>query len=167
MPQVELLDTPTDMALPIVASRIAGKAVQDPGAPSSPVFDPATGEAIRFVSHASNATVDLAVEAASTALASWRNVPQNRRFALLLALRELINAHRAEFVDLIVGEGGKAKPDAEGEFNRAIDGLDSCPFNAGLAPGRVRRAGCHWNRHLFAAAPGRHCRRQSRHSISR
>jgi malonate-semialdehyde dehydrogenase (acetylating)/methylmalonate-semialdehyde dehydrogenase len=125
MPQVELLDKPADTTLPLVASRIAGEVVHDPAATASQVVDPATGQPIRLVAHASGATVDRAVEVALAALADWRNAPQHRRFALLVRLRELLLESRREFVELIVGEGGKALPDAEGEFNRTIDGLES------------------------------------------
>jgi malonate-semialdehyde dehydrogenase (acetylating)/methylmalonate-semialdehyde dehydrogenase len=125
MPQVELLDKPADTVLPVVASRIAGETVPGSGTSASRVFDPATGEAIRLVVHADGRMVDQAVEAAANAFVAWRNSPQHQRFGLLMRLRELVIEQRGNFVDLIVAEGGKARSDAEGEFDRTVDGLVS------------------------------------------
>jgi malonate-semialdehyde dehydrogenase (acetylating) / methylmalonate-semialdehyde dehydrogenase len=128
MPEVELLSTPAPeaAALELVGSRIAGEVLADPTAPFSEVFDPATGEVTRRVAHADDALVDRAVQVATGAWRSdWRDAAQNRRFAMLIKLRALVVEHRDEFVALIVSEGGKARPDAEGELNRALDGLDS------------------------------------------
>jgi len=127
MPEVQLLDSAdarrTD--LPRVGSRIDGSIVIDDQAPVSEVFDPATGHITKLVAHADSATVDRAVAVAAEAARVWRDVAMNRRFAILMRLRELIVQERDAFVDLIVSEGGKARPDAQGELNRTLDGLDS------------------------------------------
>ncbi|CAB4924883.1 unannotated protein [freshwater metagenome] len=127
MPEVEILSASSEQlqGLPLVGSRIAGETVADPSAPTSQVFDPATGEVTRLVAHADAATVQRAVDAASAAFVEWREAAQNRRFAWLMGFRERLVAARPALVDLIIDEGGKARPDAEGEFNRTLDGLDS------------------------------------------
>jgi malonate-semialdehyde dehydrogenase (acetylating) / methylmalonate-semialdehyde dehydrogenase len=127
MPEVQLLTTaPTDTAdLRIVGSRIGGETIGNADGSTSQIFDPATGEATGLVAHGSAALIDRAVAVAGAAWKQWRDVGQNRRFAMLMRLRELLMANRERFVELIVTEGGKARRDAEGEFNRALDGLDS------------------------------------------
>jgi len=127
MPEVEILVAPAPdlAALPVIGSRISGEAVIDHDAPVSEVCDPATGEVTKLVAHADADTVDRAVAVAASAWREWREAPQNARFAMLMALREQIVSHRGDFVDLIVAEGGKARPDADGELARTIDGLDS------------------------------------------
>jgi malonate-semialdehyde dehydrogenase (acetylating) / methylmalonate-semialdehyde dehydrogenase len=112
--------------LPWVGSRIGGEVEIDVGTSSSFVYDPATGEATKRVSHADAAAVDRTVKVAQRAWEQdWAEAAQNRRFAVLLRLRELIVENRAAFVDAIVDEGGKSLADAEGEMNRALDGLES------------------------------------------
>jgi malonate-semialdehyde dehydrogenase (acetylating)/methylmalonate-semialdehyde dehydrogenase len=113
-------------SVPLVGSLVGGRSVADPAAPTTAVFDPATGELVRRVAHASPAVVDDAVRRADAVWRSeWRDLPSKNRFAILMRLRELVVAHREQFVDLIVGENGKSAPDAEGEFARGLDGLDS------------------------------------------
>jgi malonate-semialdehyde dehydrogenase (acetylating)/methylmalonate-semialdehyde dehydrogenase len=128
MTEVQILNEPaaeTSMNLPQIGSRIAGEEVADHAAKRSEVFDPATGKVTRHLVHATEQDLERAVAAAVVAAAEWGEVAQSRRFAMLMSLREGILAHHEEFVEMIIDEGGKARPDAEGELNRAIDGLDS------------------------------------------
>jgi len=121
------LSTPVQAgdALPVVGSLVAGKTIGT-AARSSEVFDPATGAVTKLVAHADEATVDSAVQLAIAAWkADWRDAPQKSRFAVLMRLRELLLAHRQELIDSIVSEHGKSLADAEGEFDRSVDGLDS------------------------------------------
>jgi malonate-semialdehyde dehydrogenase (acetylating) / methylmalonate-semialdehyde dehydrogenase len=128
MAGTEVLEAPhqTSGAAPLIGSLVGGRPVIDPGAVTSEVFDPATGEVTGRLAHADARTVDEAVRLAIEAWRTgWRDLPQKNRFTILMRLRELVVAHRTKFVDLIVAEHGKAVADAEGEFARALDGLDS------------------------------------------
>jgi malonate-semialdehyde dehydrogenase (acetylating)/methylmalonate-semialdehyde dehydrogenase len=120
------ITVPLSGTIAVVGSRIAGVDVVDPGDPTADVFDPATGVATRRVSLASAATVDRAVAAATDAWrSSWRDSSQKQRFALVHRLHELVMDRRDDLVNIIVSEHGKSLADAQGEFDRAVDGLDS------------------------------------------
>jgi malonate-semialdehyde dehydrogenase (acetylating)/methylmalonate-semialdehyde dehydrogenase len=128
MAGTEVLDAApaTAGSMPLIGSLIGGRSSADPAAAESDVFDPATGEVTKRLAHANGGTVDEAVRLATAAWrGGWGDLPQKDRFAILMRLRELVVTHRAEFVDLIVAEHGKAAADADGEFARALDGLDS------------------------------------------
>lgn len=117
---------PPGDSVPLIGSLIGGKTVADPAATVTDVFDPATGEVTGRVAHAAPELVDEAVRLATDAWrTAWREASQKDRFAVLMRLRELLLAHRGQFVDLIVSEHGKSAADADGEFARALDGLDS------------------------------------------
>lgn len=144
MARAEVLDAPRTSGDPLIGSLVGGRQVADPAAVTSEVFDPATGEATGRLAHADAATVDEAVRLATAAWrGGWGELPQKNRLGVLMRLRELLVEHRARFVELIVAEHGKAAADAEGEFDRGLDGLDSVfSFPAslqGAATGQVAR----------------------------
>lgn len=70
------------------------------------VRNPATEEVIGSVPGASVEDVDDAVEAAARALPAWRSTPLEERLDLLVELCDVIDAHRAEFAEIVVSEVG-------------------------------------------------------------
>ncbi|CAB4904362.1 unannotated protein [freshwater metagenome] len=113
-------------SIPVIGSRIKGSNVVDPAGPLFDVYDPATGVITKRVSLASSDTVEQAVEVATSAWRSgWRDSSQKQRFSLVQRLHELVMERRDDLVNLIVFEHGKSLADARGEFDRAVDGLDS------------------------------------------
>ena len=77
--------------------------------------DPATGEAIADVPLSGAAAVAAAAAAAKAAQRDWREVPPQVRARHLMALREVLDAHRDELAALVTRDMGKTLPDALGE----------------------------------------------------
>jgi malonate-semialdehyde dehydrogenase (acetylating)/methylmalonate-semialdehyde dehydrogenase len=94
------------------------------------VFNPATGEQTGEVDFATDAEVDAAVAAATTAFPAWRATSLAKRTTALFALRELLATHLDEVADLLTSEHGKVKSDAAGEVAR---GLEVVEFACGIA----------------------------------
>jgi malonate-semialdehyde dehydrogenase (acetylating)/methylmalonate-semialdehyde dehydrogenase len=117
-------DAPVTGAPPRIGSRIGGREHAAPDAPTSEVFDPGTGRVTGVVAHADAGLVDQAVAAATEAFATWRNASQSMRLKLLFAFRDLVRERREDLVEAIVAEHGKSYADAQGEMDRAIDGLE-------------------------------------------
>ncbi len=101
---------------------IAGEAVQS-GYDESALFNPSSAERIGTVMHAGANEVDQAIAAARKAFDTWSATGLQYRSELMLDIRELIKQHRAELVDIVVTEGGKTRPDATAEFNKAVEGI--------------------------------------------
>ncbi|KAA1380559.1 NAD-dependent succinate-semialdehyde dehydrogenase [Aeromicrobium fastidiosum] len=85
------------------------------------VVDPATGESIRAVSDASEADATAAVDAAATALKTWRRVAPRERGEILRRTWELMIRDRDELGELIAAENGKSLTDAKGEVTYAAE----------------------------------------------
>ncbi|CAN5318928.1 CoA-acylating methylmalonate-semialdehyde dehydrogenase [soil metagenome] len=116
--------TQSPEVLPLIGGSATGPA--DSTGVTSDVFDPATGLVTKRLAHTSAEGVDALVAAARIAWRSgWRDSTQKQRFALVMRLRELLLERRADLIELIVSENGKSSADAGGEFDRALDGLDS------------------------------------------
>src|SRR5687768_13971080 len=91
---------------------IAGEALTASGRRVDEVLDPATGEAIGGVTHATAADLDRALEAASRGFKAWRNTSADQRGAILLKAAALIRERAAAIGETITREQGK--PLAEG-----------------------------------------------------
>ncbi|MFT7476397.1 MAG: succinate-semialdehyde dehydrogenase/glutarate-semialdehyde dehydrogenase, partial [Verrucomicrobiales bacterium] len=85
------------------------------------VHDPSTGELITNVASATIDDAMLAVDAASTALVTWRDTPPRERAEILRRAFELMTDRLDEIAELIVRENGKALPDALGEAKYAAE----------------------------------------------
>ena len=85
------------------------------------VVDPATGDTIRAVSDGSEADATAAVDAAATALKSWRRVAPRERGEILRRTWELMIRDRDELGELIAAENGKSLTDAKGEVTYAAE----------------------------------------------
>ncbi|GAA1766489.1 CoA-acylating methylmalonate-semialdehyde dehydrogenase [Luedemannella helvata] len=85
------------------------------------VFDPATGAVRAQVDLASVADVDAVVAAAAKAAPAWRQTSLAKRTQVLFAMRETVNARRAELAALITAEHGKVLSDAAGEVQRGLE----------------------------------------------
>jgi succinylglutamic semialdehyde dehydrogenase len=88
--------------------------------------NPSTGETIWRGNAADSEQVEAAVAAAHSAFNSWRNTPLEERIAILTALRDRLEAHKAELAALISEEVGKAPWDAAGEAAATIGKLAAC-----------------------------------------
>ena len=93
------------------------------------IFNPATGKVTGTVAFANAATVDTAVNAATTAFAEWRHSSLTKRTQVLFAFRELVQQNKEKIAALITAEHGKVLSDAAGEVTR---GLEVVEFACGI-----------------------------------
>ncbi len=85
------------------------------------VYNPATGEISATVDFATAVEVDLAVQAAASAFATWGTTSISRRTEIMFRFRELLSARRAEVAQRVSAEHGKVLNDALGEVSRGIE----------------------------------------------
>ncbi|MFQ5948035.1 MAG: aldehyde dehydrogenase family protein, partial [Acidimicrobiia bacterium] len=71
-----------------------------------PVYNPATGEQTRQVAMATPEQVDLAVQAAKDAFASWREMSLARRSKIMFSFRDLVEEHTEDLAKLLTEEHG-------------------------------------------------------------
>ena len=107
-------------AAEVVPHWIGGRAVTGNGA-RLPVFNPASGLAVREVALATSADVDTAVASARAALPGWSQTPAVRRARVLARFLQLLNQERDQLAALITAEHGKVFSDAQGEVTRGIE----------------------------------------------
>ncbi|WP_135304994.1 2,5-dioxovalerate dehydrogenase [Haloarcula amylovorans] len=69
----------------------------------------------------SEADAEAAVEAAAAATDEWANTPGPERGAILREASKNLEARKDELTETLVREEGKARPEAAGEVQRAID----------------------------------------------
>ncbi|PZN13115.1 MAG: methylmalonate-semialdehyde dehydrogenase (CoA acylating) [Bacillota bacterium] len=86
-----------------------------------PVYNPATGEVIAQVPHATQEEVAAAVQAAARAYPSWRATPPIERARLMFRYKELLERHFEELALLVTRENGKTLADARAEVRRGIE----------------------------------------------
>ncbi len=115
--------------LPLVDHWIGGAMWGRPPVRTGDVFDPATGSVARRVAFASAVDVDAAVDAATSAFASWSGSSLAERVRILFRFRELFAQRADELAAVITAEHGKVSADARGEVMR---GLEVVEFACGI-----------------------------------
>jgi len=91
------------------------------GVRTQPVYNPATGEALKDVRLADPGDVDTAVAVALTAFSSWSEVSLTRRTSIMFAFRELLHDNLDRLAAIITSEHGKVLSDAKGELQRGLE----------------------------------------------
>jgi succinate-semialdehyde dehydrogenase/glutarate-semialdehyde dehydrogenase len=104
---------------------------------TSPVLDPATGEAIGRVSHAATADLDRALAAADRAFQSWKRIPVLERYQLMRRAATLLRERAADIGRIMTMEQGKPLTEAVGEVERGADAIDWFAEEARHAFGRI------------------------------
>lgn len=94
------------------------------GSERFPVHNPATGEEICFAPSSTEAEVDEAVAAASSAFLEWRRVPVGDRIQVLLKLKFRLEAEYEALARTITLECGKTLAESRGELRRAIENVE-------------------------------------------
>jgi malonate-semialdehyde dehydrogenase (acetylating) / methylmalonate-semialdehyde dehydrogenase len=87
--------------------------------------NPATGELLARVPLSGREDVDAAVAAACAAAPAWARTSPIVRMRAVFALREALDAHRAELAALVTRDMGKTLADAEGEVGRGIESVEA------------------------------------------
>ena len=88
---------------------------------TTPVYNPATGQASKNVALASKATVEEAIAAAAAAYPAWRNTPPQKRAAIMFRFKELLEKNAERIAEAVGEEHGKISHDAMGELQRGIE----------------------------------------------
>lgn len=92
---------------------------EDPAA--TDVLDPATGDTLFALSHASVAQIDRALSAASAAFRAWRDVPAVDRAKILRKAAALLRERATHIAGMITREQGKVLREALGEVAAAAN----------------------------------------------
>jgi malonate-semialdehyde dehydrogenase (acetylating)/methylmalonate-semialdehyde dehydrogenase len=104
-----------------IAHWIDGKVFKEASSRTQDVFNPASGQAIRQVELASEATVKKAIGSAKVAFGAWAKIPPIRRARILNNYLNLLNQHKDTLAAILTQEHGKVFSDAQGEVSRGID----------------------------------------------
>lgn len=94
---------PRDLVDRLIARAVAG------GAPSVPVFAPATGAKIADLPQSSTADIDSAFATARAAQREWAAVPVRERAAVLRRFHDLVLAEQDTVLDIVQTEAGKSR----------------------------------------------------------
>lgn len=97
--------------------------------PTSPVYNPATGEVTKQLASGGTEAVEAAVRAAVQSFDAWAETPPLRRARILFRFRELLEANLDRLAHIITSEHGKTVDDAKGELTR---GLEVVEFACGI-----------------------------------
>ncbi|XP_037777107.1 succinate-semialdehyde dehydrogenase, mitochondrial-like [Penaeus monodon] len=89
------------------------------GGGTFPVLDPANGAEIAQVADCTPEDVATAVDAASRAFGTWRLTSPKERAAILLRIRDGLNANKEAIATILTRENGKPKGEAAGEIGFA------------------------------------------------
>ncbi|MBB6390966.1 CoA-acylating methylmalonate-semialdehyde dehydrogenase [Microbacterium thalassium] len=129
MTDTSTLEHAAPAATAIVDHWVGGAAWAGGSDRTGDVYNPALGAVQREVRFATAGDVDHAVEVASDAFASWRDVSIAKRQQVMFAFREIVNARKDELAQILTSEHGKVLADAHGEIAR---GLEVVEFACGL-----------------------------------
>jgi succinate-semialdehyde dehydrogenase / glutarate-semialdehyde dehydrogenase len=88
---------------------------------SFPVHDPATGEEIARVPALGAAETEEAIDAADSALPTWRSTTAGERASVLRRWAALMLHHADELAEIVTRESGKPLTEARGEVRYAAD----------------------------------------------
>ncbi|VTM50000.1 methylmalonate-semialdehyde dehydrogenase [Klebsiella pneumoniae] len=108
---------------------IGGKTVISSSNETMPVYDPATGKAVREVTVSTAQEVSEAIQVARDALTAGPVLRPLRRARVLFNFKMLLEQHVEELAGIIVSEHGKVWSDALGELTR---GMEVVEFACGI-----------------------------------
>jgi malonate-semialdehyde dehydrogenase (acetylating)/methylmalonate-semialdehyde dehydrogenase len=109
------------MSTPLAPFFINGEWQRPASLPTTPVFNPSTGETIALTSVGGAAEAEAAVAAAHAAFPAWWQTPPIERARVLFRFRELLLKHFDEIAALISREHGKTRGEARGDVQRGIE----------------------------------------------
>ena len=114
---------PTSTDVRVLANHIGGAWTPSTAADHLEDRDPATGDLLARVPLSTANDVDAAVTAARAAATAWRKTSPLVRARAVMALRNVLDAHRDELAELVTRDMGKTLDDATAEVGR---GIESC-----------------------------------------
>ncbi|HUK58102.1 MAG TPA: NAD-dependent succinate-semialdehyde dehydrogenase [Stellaceae bacterium] len=122
---------------PEILLHIDGEWTKGAGGKSEPVLNPATGEPIGQVPHASRADLDRALAAAAKGFAQWRKVSAHDRYKLMRKAADNVRARAEEIAEWMVLEQGKPLLEARLETLAGGDIIDWFAEEARRTYGRI------------------------------
>jgi malonate-semialdehyde dehydrogenase (acetylating)/methylmalonate-semialdehyde dehydrogenase len=108
----------------VITHFIDGRAVSRPGAITSPVYDPATGEVQATVEHGDAALLAEAVKVAKAAQPAWAAVNPQRRARVMFRFKQLIEENMQPLAELMSSEHGKMLADSVGDLQRGLEVIE-------------------------------------------
>jgi succinate-semialdehyde dehydrogenase/glutarate-semialdehyde dehydrogenase len=132
---------------------IAGEWLGPEGRASEPVLNPATGQALGTLPHASKADLDRALEAAAAALPKWAATSAYDRARVLCRTADLMRERADDIARLLTLEEGKPHAEAKVEVNAAADVFEWMGEEGKRAYGRIIPARAGGTRHLVLKQP--------------
>src|SRR5690606_25974028 len=91
------------------------------GLPTTPVYNPSTGEIIATLPLGGESEVDAAVQAAAAAFPAWSVTPAVDRARIMFRYRSLLEQHFDELTRLISREHGKTLAESRGDLFRGME----------------------------------------------
>ena len=125
------------MTYPTVQLLIDGQWRNGSEGKSDDILNPATGQSIGRVPHASRADLDAALDAARKGFAIWRVTPADTRYKTLRKAADNLRARAADIARIMTIEQGKPLAESTGETMMAADVTDWFAEEARRAYGRV------------------------------
>ena len=116
---------------------IGGEFVGGGGRTTQPVIDPATGETLGELPHATAADLDRALQAAARSFPAWRALAPNVRGKILRKGADLMRERTERIASIATREEGKTLAEARWEVAMAADILDWYAEEGRRAYGRV------------------------------
>ena len=102
-----------------------------------PVFNPATGQEIGRVAHATTTDLDEALAAAQKGFDTWRNMTAQERGKIMRKAAALLRERSAQIAALLTQEQGKPLAEAKGEVMAGADIIDWFAEEGSRVYGRV------------------------------
>ncbi len=117
------------------------------------MLNPATGQALGTLPHATKADLDRALEAAAAALPTWAATSAYDRARMLGRTADLMRERADHIARLLTLEEGKPHPEAKVEVNAAADVFEWMAEEGKRAYGRIVPARAMGTRHLVLKQP--------------
>lgn len=135
-----------------LALLVAGEWIGD-GRATEPVLDPATGQTLAQLPHATAQDLDRALAAAAEALPKWANTPAYERAKVLRGCADLMRARADDIARHLTLEEGKPHAEAKVEVLAAADVFEFMAEEGKRAYGRVIPARAGGARHVVLKQP--------------
>ena len=87
------------------------------------IYNPSYGTQIGEVLYATNGIANKAIESSYEASKAWSKTGLSYRAELILKFRQGVINKSNEIIEICITEAGKTRPDAEAEFDRAVQAL--------------------------------------------
>jgi malonate-semialdehyde dehydrogenase (acetylating)/methylmalonate-semialdehyde dehydrogenase len=92
--------------------------------PTSPVYNPSTGEVIAEAPVSTAKNIDEAVQAAAAAFPAWRDTPPVERARVFFRFRQVVEQNFDRLCQVVSREHGKTHTEARGDVYRGLENIE-------------------------------------------